>query len=89
MIRIIASVTQEDIDRGRPSNSLFCPMALALGRAGLHYAEIAQDAWYPYGWHIDTRRIKCSMTIKAVTFVDRFDRGKPVRPGRYAFYYDE
>lgn len=69
-------VTQEDIRRGRPRESDFCPVALALNRATGEYADVS---WCrPYLGLEHTPLAPFSKEVSDAIYL--FDRGYPIDP---------
>ena len=80
-IRVPVEVTDKDIAKGKPRTDNACPIALALKRivrpryeAMVGYA----DVWHytPDGDELPTT----TLPQRAVSFIDKFDTGKPVHP---------
>lgn len=75
---ITISVNQMDIDRGRRGDSDHCPVAIAASRVLGCVSVGTRSMTFHYGV---IRRVP--LPIKAVVFINDFDRGVPVRP----FYF--
>jgi hypothetical protein len=71
------TVTKKHIKRGRPSESDFCPIALALKSVGVKNPNVDADT-------IDGLRRGTNFTKstpdKLARFIARFDDGNPVKP---------
>ena len=69
------TVTKEDIENGIRSSNKFCPIALALKRAGYKDA-IVRTIEFLY----DCGNAGCNLPLEAQKFIYSFDVGKPVKP---------
>ena len=80
------SITNEDIDNGRPDHTCLCPIAIAIERAlrkrGLDIRGVQVEASHVeiayYAGGIRWRRI--TLPQEARTFIERFDYGTEVEP---------
>lgn len=71
-------VTQEDIERGVPLNSCFCPIAFASSRAfHCQHSLVSQDYFRVLGVGKNGRIM---LPQPAIDFIAAFDAGKPVEP---------
>ena len=93
MKRIIARVTQENIDNGTPKDKASCPIALAIkrdyqpyhcvvGACAVCFTKGQTDEGTPI---VDQARGTFHFGYKAVEFVQNFDRGIPVKPTTFHF----
>lgn len=95
---VIADVTQEDIDShyGVRYSSRDNPLVFALRRVGFRYCFVGRPVASPEGapfWIPDEvvhpSDLKMfSVTLKAAKFLEDYNSGAKVMPGRFAFYYD-
>lgn len=84
MPRIKIEVTQEDIEKGKPRKSSHCPIARAIKqqcRNGTS-VQVSEDGISiehnsRYGYASD------HPPTRAVRFIERFDRGRPVKPFKF------
>ena len=81
--RLVLTVTAEDIRFGEPGNHEYCPIAIAASRrfpdgwvdVGDAYMIVSSQEWVP--------------TKRTTQFIERFDEGSAVQPGRYVFYLSD
>ena len=72
-------VTAQDIRKGKKSNCMRCPVALAVKRL-LPGHEVWADSLSIDVWTHDEYRRVATTPKKVATFMDRFDTGQPVKP---------
>lgn len=81
------SVTQEDIDKGRPNSCGSCPIALAVRRStGLLNASVSQSRIISWGGY--KPRLDVETPAQAVDFIELFDSNEPVKPFTFELNYD-
>ena len=84
MKRIRIDVTQEHINEGNPTESGYCPVALALQEhAGWSHANAATHQFWPLFENWDERlgvSIRYDLPVEASSFIQAFDDGDPVEP---------
>jgi hypothetical protein len=71
-------VTQEDIDNGKPRDGDRCPIAQSFIRRGF-WSVFASDGG------VDTYQEFFDTNDRAITFMNDFDNGRPVKPSRFTF----
>ena len=85
--KIRITVTQEDIDKGVPCNSVRCPIAKAVDRKfGLNLLGASVGSRIITCFHNGKHR-KFQMSKSGMKFVQRFDDRKIVEP--FTFYATE
>lgn len=85
------SVTQEDIDKGIPSDATACPIARALRR---HFGpddrhidvEVDSVIWVSDNNGVD---MIATATNDVEDFVERFDNGIPVEPTEFDLMFED
>ena len=81
--RLVLTVTAEDIRFGEKGHHEYCPIGIAASRRFPDdWVEVGEDSmivsfqeWEP--------------TIRTKEFIERFDAGDDVKPGRYVFYLSD
>ena len=71
---IHVDVTELDIHSGHPSDSMRCPIAIALRRA------VGREVVDVYGTYCEVRGRRADLPVPARVFVSRYDDGDPVGP---------
>lgn len=96
--RFNLTVTQDDIDNGQPKDGRLCPFAFALKRMGYSECYVGQRKWSAQlPSHIVSIATDIivngsrwnSLSERAQSFIEAFDKGKPVEPGDYLFYINQ
>jgi hypothetical protein len=69
-----AEITADDIAKGKPFNSRFCPLGLAIKRA-------IPDAEFASGWFLND--VPLIINFPWSKFIQRFDNGLAVQPVKF------
>lgn len=85
-MNIKVEVTQQDIDRGCPSNAYFCPIAQSFRRRGIDEVEVDGALII---WTEDGIQRSCEMPPVAGEFIRKFDRYQEVQPFTFNLIKDE
>lgn len=85
MTQITVVVTREDINTGKRSHNLDCPVALAFKRAsGFYLVSVPGGAWVRCKRTVDDclKGIDTFYSVpdEAMEFIDAFDQHEPVTP---------
>lgn len=83
-------VTPEDIKLGVPAECSACPVAIAMGRAGLEFPRVCEVEGIVSWLGLDNERVEVAAPESVQKFVDAFDddeREGPL-PGPFSFELD-
>ena len=82
--RLVLTVTAEDIATGVARDSEFCPIANAASRRfpDYYWVEVAGEGMTAGG-------LDWVATERTAQFIERFDEGRAVQPGRYVFFLSD
>ena len=76
-MKVKVNVTQNHIQRGRRSNSNYCPIALALKETlGLKTVSVSDGVLFGGGYE----RLRVQLPLHARKFIRAFDDKKAVKP---------
>lgn len=90
MTKIRVTVTQDDIDNGKPRNAFSCPITIAVNRKLSVTSSSVSSSTFTYYDKENDRYIRYCMSKRASKFIRQFDSGKAVKPFIfYAFYATE
>ncbi len=68
------TVTDEDIEKGKPDSPSRCPIARAMTRLGCKNVWVVE-------WYVDYDDVRdVQLPVEAQMFINQFDAGKPVQP---------
>lgn len=82
MKRLKVTVTRDHIKRGKPGESEYCPIALALKGMGKRHVQVGEVCCCWDGGTAD-------LPLKSTKFIERFDAKKPVKPFSFTLNVEE